>query len=352
MTRCVKMQLVYDVNVFDVGAQAIGLIDGGAKKRGVRLEKRSSPEQSYHVLWISHIDFEYSLQKALNSKKLKSIALPREMFYGGKLSITVPEGVKIYICSQYSERQEYLEWVYAQLKEETRKKMQERYEDSIPTFVSPETRKFPEGWRDFFSSNTKIVSSIMEKIRDEKVYPPKDKLFECMRYFVPEETKVIIFGQDPYHSIEGQAMGLCFSVPKGFKPPPSLQNIFKELVNDGFSVEDETCGDLTKWAKQGVLLLNTALTVEPNKPLSHVKLWESFTTNLCEYINEKSRGCVVLCFGGKAKAFAGLFSKHHIISTAHPSPLSAHNGFFGSNVFSRCNSILRHMGIGEVDWNL
>ncbi len=168
-----------------------------------------------------------------------------------------------------------------------------------------------------------------------------------------DKVKVVLIGQDPYHN-SGQANGLCFSVNNGIPIPPSLKNIFKELEND-LQIASGLNGDLSKWAAQGVLLLNTVLTVRANIPASHQnKGWERFTDTIIQTLNEQKSGLVFLLWGNNAKRKKRLISaqNHLIIEAPHPSPLSAYKGFFGSQPFSKSNAYLKHKGLGIIDWAL
>lgn len=183
------------------------------------------------------------------------------------------------------------------------------------------------------------------------VYPDKKNYFRALDLVDPQNVKVVILGQDPYHG-EGQAHGLSFSVPKGVRPPPSLRNIFKELKSD-LGVEISNSGDLTRWAEQGVLLLNTVLTVEKDQAASHQKVgWELFTDRIISLVNENSEHVVFILWGSQAHKKSELLnhSKHLIIKNVHPSPLAAHRGFFGSKPFSKANQWLIEKGIKEIDW--
>ncbi len=186
-----------------------------------------------------------------------------------------------------------------------------------------------------------------------KVYPQMENIFNALKYTSYEDVKAVIIGQDPYHG-EGQAHGLCFSVQKGVTPPPSLQNIFKELNSDiGCSIPN--CGELTKWTSQGVMLLNTVLTVRSAMANSHKgKGWETFTDKVIEILNNREKPIVFLLWGTPAKQKAKLITNpnHFILSTVHPSPLSAYGGFFGCKHFSKTNEILKQTGQAPIDWNL
>ncbi len=187
----------------------------------------------------------------------------------------------------------------------------------------------------------------------KKIYPKNSDIFNAFRYTPFAEVNVVILGQDPYHG-PNQAHGLCFSVPLGITPPPSLQNIFKELHNDlGVPIPKQGC--LEKWAKQGVLLLNTILTVEAGLPHSHAKIgWELFTNKVIEILNAEKAGLIFIFWGSPAQRKGELIdpTKHYILKAAHPSPLSAHRGFFGCKHFSRTNALLQQMGKKEIDWGL
>jgi uracil-DNA glycosylase len=164
---------------------------------------------------------------------------------------------------------------------------------------------------------------------------------------------VVIIGQDPYHN-PGQAHGLCFSVPDQVQPPPSLVNIFKELQTD-LEIPISRSGNLEKWAKQGVLLLNASLTVEANKPMSHSELgWNIFTDEVIKHVSQKKEHVVFMLWGKFAQNKAVLLdeSKHKVLKAAHPSPLSAYNGFFGCGHFSKANAWLREKGEQPIDWSI
>ncbi len=185
------------------------------------------------------------------------------------------------------------------------------------------------------------------------VYPDMYDLFNCFRYTPLNELKAVILGQDPYHE-PNQAHGLCFSVKKGVALPPSLQNIYKEIQSD-LGIREPLCGDLTKWAKEGVLLLNTTLTVREHRANSHSKCgWAWFTDSVIKLISENTQNTVFILWGGNARSKAPLIdgSKHLILQCAHPSPLSAFNGFFGCRHFSKTNEYLSAHGKKPVDWNL
>ncbi|HRF46262.1 MAG TPA: uracil-DNA glycosylase [Anaerolineales bacterium] len=194
---------------------------------------------------------------------------------------------------------------------------------------------------------------VAEERRQGVVYPPKEQEFAALHLTPFEKVSVLILGQDPYHG-PNQAQGLCFSVRRGVPPPPSLQNIYKELRDDvGCAIP--THGDLTHWAEQGVLLLNAVLTVRAGQAASHGgKGWETFTDAVIQAVNAKTDRVVFVLWGAYARKKAPLIdtARHVIIQSAHPSPLSANNGFFGSRPFSKINAALREAGRPEIDWQL
>lgn len=198
-----------------------------------------------------------------------------------------------------------------------------------------------------------LRSFLKEQYISSTIYPNMYDIFNAFKYCDIPNIKVVIIGQDPYHG-EGQAHGLCFSVPKGAKVPPSLRNIYKELSMDlGLYVPNHGC--LESWANQGVFLLNTVLTVEADKPYSHRgKGWETFTDATIEHISDTLDQVVFILWGNHAQSKKKLINeeKHCIIESAHPSPLSAHRGFFGSKPFSKTNEYLKKNSKSEIDWQI
>lgn len=192
-----------------------------------------------------------------------------------------------------------------------------------------------------------------EREKDKEIYPKKSDIFNAIQYTPFLDVKVVIIGQDPYHN-PSQAHGLSFSVQPGVRPPPSLQNIFKELQNDcGIPTPNHGC--LEKWAKQGVLLLNTILTVEKNKPQSHAHIgWQHFTDAMIQHLNQHPNRIVFLLWGSHAQKKASLIDtkKHFVLTAAHPSPFSAHRGFLGCKHFSKANALLEKSGRSAIDWSL
>ncbi len=186
-----------------------------------------------------------------------------------------------------------------------------------------------------------------------KVYPPSTHWFSALELTPLEKVKVVILGQDPYHQVN-QAHGLAFSVQKGTKVPPSLNNIYKELERD-LGIKRPNHGDLTSWAKQGVLLLNTTLTVEDSKPMSHKHLgWEPFTDAVIKAVNQKAHPVVFMLWGKHAQSKTGFINqdKHLVLTAPHPSPLSAHRGFLGCGHFSLSNAFLKRHGQEKIDYKL
>ena len=198
-----------------------------------------------------------------------------------------------------------------------------------------------------------LRSFLIYEYRQRRIFPSMYDIFNALHYTPYKETKVVILGQDPYHGA-GQAHGLSFSVRPGVKPPPSLINIFKELKSD-LSCKIPNHGCLTSWAKQGVLLLNTVLTVRERQANSHQGVgWEFFTDRIIELLNENSKPLVFILWGSPAQRKATMItnSKHLILKSPHPSPLSAHRGFFGSKPFSQANAYLIKNGRTPIDWQL
>ena len=189
--------------------------------------------------------------------------------------------------------------------------------------------------------------------RLENVLPPKEYRFRALELTPLENIKAVILGQDPYHG-EGEANGLAFSVNKDIKIPPSLKNIYKELNSD-LGLEIPTHGDLTSWAKEGVLLLNSILTVEKNKPASHRDIgWQQYTDSLISQISNEKEHVVFILWGKYAQSKIPLINqdKHLIIASTHPSPFSANKGFLGSKPFSKCNKWLKEKNIPQIDWRI
>ena len=198
-----------------------------------------------------------------------------------------------------------------------------------------------------------LQNYIFDQRASHMVFPAHPDVFRAFHLTSFATLKVVILGQDPYHGV-GQANGLCFSVSPGVSFPPSLQNIFKELEDD-LGVSKPQSGDLAAWAEQGILLLNTTLTVRQGAPASHQgKGWETFTDEVIRCISQKKEKIVFVLWGQSARRKKSLIdvTKHTCIESVHPSPLSAYRGFFGSKPFSRINQLLRQQGITEIDWSL
>ncbi len=192
-----------------------------------------------------------------------------------------------------------------------------------------------------------------EKALGKIIYPPGALIFNAFKLTPFDKIEVVILGQDPYHN-KGQAHGLSFSVPDGCPKPPSLVNIFKELKND-LGIEIPENGNLTKWAEQGVLLLNAALTVRQNEPGSHAQIgWLQFTDNVIKKISEKKEGIIFLLWGKFAQEKQSLIdeTKHYVLKAAHPSPFSANNGFLGCRHFSKANDLLMKQHKTPIDWKI
>ena len=204
--------------------------------------------------------------------------------------------------------------------------------------------------KDYF---TNLIDFIKKEYKTKTIYPKQNEVFNAFRYTDYDNVKVVIIGQDPYHG-PNQAEGLSFSVSNEVLKPPSLKNIFKELESD-LGIQFPKHNSLKPWAKEGVLLLNAVLTVEEHKPTSHKdKGWETFTDNVIRIINNKEQPVVFILWGQYAKNKKALITnkKHLIIESAHPSPFSAYNGFFGSKPFSKTNEFLKKNNIKEIDWKI
>ncbi len=204
--------------------------------------------------------------------------------------------------------------------------------------------------KDYF---VKIMDFVKEEYRSKTIYPPFEEIFNAFKLTELNNVKVVILGQDPYHE-EGQAHGLAFSTPDGRPIPRSLKNIFKE-INSEYGYEIPTSGCLEKWAKQGVFLLNTVLTVEKSNANSHSKCgWQTFTDNVIKILNENEQPIVFLLWGKQAEKKKELItnSNHLVLITSHPSPFSARRGFLGSNHFILANEFLAKNNIKEIDWKL
>ncbi len=201
--------------------------------------------------------------------------------------------------------------------------------------------------RDYFK---KIKETVRLEYQKKTIFPPAKQVFYAFRETSYKDVKVVILGQDPYHGV-GEANGLCFSVNHGIKMPPSLNNIYKELESDLGIKRTDT--DLSDWAKQGVLLLNSVLTVEKDKPASHKFVgWEEFSDSVIKKINEKEEPVVFILWGNFAKSKIKYITnpKHLVISSSHPSPFSVNYGFFGSKPFSKTNEFLKKNNLKEIEW--
>lgn len=216
-----------------------------------------------------------------------------------------------------------------------------------------------QSWREFVEAEAEqsYFRQLMHRVDAERaqydIYPPREDMFSCFAACPLERVRVVIIGQDPYHG-PGQAHGMSFSVRLGVKLPPSLQSIFKELADD-IGIEAPTSGFLEPWAKQGVLLMNTAWSVRRGQPGSHAGYgWAEFSGHVLQMLNEYKEPLVFILWGAHAQKVGQVITnpRHLKIASAHPSPFSAHRGFFGSRPFSRANAFLRQHGRGEIDWQL
>ncbi|MDE5935897.1 MAG: uracil-DNA glycosylase [Ruminococcus sp.] len=205
--------------------------------------------------------------------------------------------------------------------------------------------------KDYYIS---LRQKLIDEYKTQRIFPGMYDIYNAMKLTSYDSVKCVILGQDPYHNV-GQAHGLSFSVRKGITPPPSLVNIFKEIRDDIGIDNLGKHGNLTKWAENGVLLLNTVLTVRANQARSHRGMgWEIFTTDVIKLLNEREKPIVFMLWGGDAKAKQQFVTNpnHLVLKAAHPSPLSAYNGFFGCKHFSQANEFLKSHGLGEIDWSI
>ncbi len=225
--------------------------------------------------------------------------------------------------------------------------------------MATNTPKIEESWSgalqtEFSSDYFLKLKEILKKEKEGfTIYPPGNRIFSAFNLCPLTAVKLVILGQDPYHG-KGQAHGLSFSVPEGIKPPPSLQNIFKELNTD-LNISIPQTGNLEKWAEQGVLLINATLTVRAGDAGSHQGMgWETFTDRVIQTISDLRAGVVFLLWGKYAQAKLHLIdqSKHFVLMAPHPSPFSSNRGFFGCKHFSKANQLLKENGLGEIDWKL
>lgn len=222
----------------------------------------------------------------------------------------------------------------------------------------PTLPRVPQDWKPLFDGEfdqpyfCELQRFVADERQEHQVYPPADQVFRAFDVTALAATKVVIVGQDPYHG-PGQAHGLAFSVPDHVAVPPSLRNIMGELFDD-LGLEANGRGDLTPWARQGVLLLNSTLTVRDGEPLSHAgRGWETFTDRVIEHVSRTRDMCVFVLWGKTAQRATHLIdARHRIVSAAHPSPLSAHRGFFGSRPFSTINRHLEEAGREPIDWSI
>jgi uracil-DNA glycosylase len=218
--------------------------------------------------------------------------------------------------------------------------------------------KIPKGWGAFFKDNRDILQKISDSLHKDisegiSVYPPLELVFNAFELTPLDKIKAIIIGQDCYHGAS-QAMGISFSVNKGIKVPPSLVNIYKELNSNGFKAPlAKADGDLTKWCKEGVLMINASLTVREGCPNSHEKIWRPFTEKLMDFLGKQLDKVVVIMWGNEAKKFSGYFDKKvKLLMAGHPSPLNSKGDFLGNNHFTATNDYLKKVGKEPIDWNL
>lgn len=234
-----------------------------------------------------------------------------------------------------------------------KKKIPENYGEI--SFFNYTYTHIPSGWEKFFEENRMVIEDISEDIGkcSAVMYPPLKLVYNAFNLCKPKDIKVILIGLDPYPHNPREAMGIAFSVPAGIKIPSSLRNIFGALKREGYKISDSTCGDLTKWVKRGVFLINTALTVEMKKPGSHSKIWKSFTTRLIMWLNENTEGIVWALWGNAAQSYQKFIttSKHKIVVNVHPSGFNT-SKWNQSTPFSNIDNAIKCLGKPPIKWNL
>lgn len=212
----------------------------------------------------------------------------------------------------------------------------------------------PSGWEDFFNENNYVIEDISDSLDKckEPIYPPLGLVYYAFELCKPQEIKVVLIGQDPYHK-PGEAMGLAFSVPQGIRIPPSLRNIYYSLKKENYEISDISCGDLTGWVKKGVFLINTALTVKERTPGSHSKIWKSFTTRLVIWLNENMKGIVWVLWGGPAQSYSKFIDskKHRIVENIHPSGFNTAK-WKQTTPFTNINKAFESLDKSPINWNL
>ncbi len=227
------------------------------------------------------------------------------------------------------------------------------------TYLAPALARIHPGWHELIHSPAlqaalaDLDAALQQQAARHTIYPPPPTIFHALSYCAPADVRVVILGQDPYHGA-GEACGMAFSVPRGIRVPPSLRNVYKELEAD-LGIPVARHGDLSSWARQGVLLLNTVMTVEADQAGSHRKLgWQGVTDALIQALSDASGSRCFLLWGKDAAAKQALLDarRHHILLAPHPSPLAAHRGFFGSRHFSASNAFLLEHGVPAIDWSI
>lgn len=350
-----KVQLLavsFNCKVFDINS----IVDIEIRKPGsIELYKKLG--KRFVLMYVSDLDkkeYKQCFERISRIKNLKSIAFPE---------VLITKGVLLPLLTHFTEENANIK-VYI-LRGQIEQKVKKILVCPYPSFGGNLTSQIntwkenKSGWAPFFESITtdKTLSILNDFLRKEAkestIFPEPNKIFNAMILTKLTDIKVVIIGQDPYHN-PGAAMGLAFSHDKDYKKiQPSLKNIYTELESCGYKVNKKS-GDLTKWAKQGVFLINTTLTVRQGKPNSHSKEWKDFTNKLFIFLNKNIKRLIVVMWGSHAQSYENLFdtTRHKLIKSVHPSPLSAHAGFFGSKPFILCNKQLKIWGMKEIDWNL
>jgi uracil-DNA glycosylase len=311
-------------------------------------------KEGFESLWEEKYDTPYSIfTKGRDVKGVRFCKQPTKKMLGYLIN-RVPE-ITVSIETMYDSSRTVSSTMKGIMKSmESMESMESMGKSDCTESFHITSVKIPKGWEDFFNNpDVKSTLTAMPEFDSSITTPTVDKIFSAFAYVLPEDITVCIIGQDPYHT-PGVANGLAFSSIVSVQP--SLKNIYKELLSDGFTIENSSSGDLTCWTEQGVFLVNTALTVEHGDANSHKNHWAKFTSLLFDYINKVSDGMVVVMWGKQAQSYSVHFDdeKHPKIMSSHPSPLGAHQGFIGSKPFSAINTaMVEKLGYEKgIDWNL
>lgn len=341
--ECVQYDITKKVLItsFTPGTVKLRKLSNGSRCLAMYGVTSKNSEKSDNTDYLNN--FEKCLEKIVTIKNLKSIAFSKDTF-GDQQYINLLE--------QFAEKVDALVYIYSVKKNEVIHKSFGDLLRQIKLWKNDQS-----GWDAFFQPRIKdktisTLNAFLQKEAEEyNIYPPPEEVFNAMILTKLSDIKTIIIGQDPYY-VSGAAMGLAFSHKSTYgEIQPSLKNIFNELTNCGF--KPNKTGDLTKWAREGVFLINAALTVRQGQPNSHSKQWKPFTEHLLKFLDTKLDRAVIMLWGNYAQKYGKYFGeKHKKLLTSHPCPMSVNNGFSGCKHFVKCNIQLKKWGIKEIDWNL